>query len=34
MIQNLNGSRPDSGTPATRVISPRLTYAALEHPEK
>jgi len=34
MIQNLNGSRPDSGTPATRAISPRLTYAALEHPEK
>ena len=34
MIQNLNGSNPAQGTPATRVISPRLTYAALEHPEK
>ena len=34
MIQNLNGSIPGAGTPATRVISPRLTYAALEHPEK
>jgi len=29
MIQNLNGSRPDSGTPRVREISPRLTYAAL-----
>ena len=34
MIQNLNGSVPTGGTPRTRVISPRLTYAALEHPEK
>jgi CubicO group peptidase (beta-lactamase class C family) len=33
MIQNLNGSAPTGGTPRTRVISPRLTYAALEHPE-
>jgi CubicO group peptidase (beta-lactamase class C family) len=32
MIQNLNGSRPDSGTPPTREISPRLTYAALTEP--
>lgn len=29
MIQNLNGSRPDGGTPRTRQISPRLVYAAL-----
>jgi len=34
MIQNLNGSRPDAGTPPTREISPRLTYAALTEPEK
>jgi len=32
MIQNVNGSRPDSGTPRTREISPRLTYAALKRP--
>jgi len=29
MIQNLNGSTPTGGTPPTRTISPRLTYAAL-----
>ena len=29
MIQNLNGSNPAQGTPATRVISPRITYDAL-----
>ncbi len=34
MIQNLNGSRPDGGTPRTREISPRLTYAALVDPGK
>ena len=34
MIQNLNGSNPNMGTPATRVISPRLTYAALTDPSK
>jgi CubicO group peptidase (beta-lactamase class C family) len=34
MIQNLNGSTPTGGTPPVRAISPRLTYAALEHPEK
>lgn len=34
MIQNLNGSTPTGGTPPVRAISPRATYAALEHPEK
>lgn len=34
MIQNLNGSTPTGGTPPVRVLSPKLTYAALEHPEK
>ncbi|MEZ5939356.1 MAG: serine hydrolase domain-containing protein [Hyphomonadaceae bacterium] len=34
MIQNLDGSRPDKGTPATRVISPRLVYSALTDPAK
>ncbi len=34
MIQNLNGSVPTGQTPQVRVISPRLTYAALTHPEK
>jgi CubicO group peptidase (beta-lactamase class C family) len=29
MIQNLNGSNPAQSTPATRVISPRITYDAL-----
>lgn len=34
MIQNVNGSTPTGGTPPTRVISPRLTYAALVDPAK
>jgi len=34
MIQNLNGSNPAQGTPATRVISPKLTYEALTNPKK
>ncbi|MFT3724741.1 MAG: serine hydrolase domain-containing protein [Hyphomonadaceae bacterium] len=34
MIQNLNGSTPTGGTPQTRVISPRITYAALTDPSK
>jgi CubicO group peptidase (beta-lactamase class C family) len=34
MIQNVNGSRPDGGTPQTRPISYRLVYDALKHPEK
>lgn len=34
MIQNLNGSRPDGGTPRTRELSPRATYAALVDPAK
>jgi CubicO group peptidase (beta-lactamase class C family) len=34
MIQNVNGSRPDGGTPQTRPISYRLVYDALAHPEK
>jgi CubicO group peptidase (beta-lactamase class C family) len=34
MIQNLNGSNPAQGTPPTRVISPRATYAALTDPSK
>jgi CubicO group peptidase (beta-lactamase class C family) len=34
MIQNLNGSNPAQGTPATRVISPKLTYEALKSPTK
>ncbi|MDP3738430.1 MAG: serine hydrolase, partial [Hyphomonadaceae bacterium] len=29
MIQNLNGSRPDAGTPPTRAISYNLVYNAL-----
>ncbi|MGZ6016937.1 MAG: serine hydrolase domain-containing protein, partial [Phenylobacterium sp.] len=29
MIQNINGSVPGGGTPNVRVLSPRLTYAAL-----
>jgi CubicO group peptidase (beta-lactamase class C family) len=33
MIQNLNGSTPTGGTPQVRQLSPRLTYAALAHPE-
>ncbi|MGD2132214.1 MAG: serine hydrolase domain-containing protein [Maricaulaceae bacterium] len=34
MIQNLNGSRPDGGTPATRQISPELVYGALVDPAR
>ncbi|HEY7797643.1 MAG TPA: serine hydrolase domain-containing protein [Hyphomonadaceae bacterium] len=34
MIQNQNGSTPTGGTPPTRTISPRLTYAALAQPQK
>lgn len=34
MIQNVNGSTPTGGTPRLREISPRLTYAALEKPDK
>lgn len=34
MIQNINGSTPTGGTPPVRVISPRLTYAALVDPGK
>ncbi len=34
MIQNRDGSRPDGGTPRTRDISPRATYAALTDPSK
>jgi CubicO group peptidase (beta-lactamase class C family) len=34
MIQNQNGSNPTGGTPPTRAISPRLTYAALTEPGK
>ena len=34
MIQNRNGSRPDGGTPRTRELSPRATYAALTDPSK
>jgi CubicO group peptidase (beta-lactamase class C family) len=34
MIQNQNGSNPNMGTPATRVLSPRLTYSALTDPKK
>ncbi len=33
MIQNLNGSVPTGQTPNVRVISPRLTYAALANPK-
>jgi CubicO group peptidase (beta-lactamase class C family) len=34
MIQNLNGSRPDAGTPPTRSISYKLVYDALTEPSK
>jgi CubicO group peptidase (beta-lactamase class C family) len=34
MIQNLNGSRPDAGTPPTRSISADLLYTALTDPSK
>jgi len=34
MIQNVNGSQPNGGTPQTRPISYRLVYDALKHPEK
>jgi len=34
MIQNLNGSRPDSGTPAVRPMSVAATYKALTDPKK
>ncbi|HLZ75592.1 serine hydrolase domain-containing protein [Phenylobacterium sp.] len=34
MIQNLNGSVPTGPTPNVRVITPRLTYAALTDPKK
>lgn len=34
MIQNLNGSNPDKGTPPVRKLSPDLTYAALTDPKK
>ena len=34
MIQNVNGSVPNGGTPDVRVSSPRLTYAALTDPKK
>ena len=34
MIQNLNGSVPTGGTPNVRVITPKLTYAALTDPKK
>ena len=33
MIQNLNGSVPTGGTPQVRVITPKLTYAALTDPK-
>jgi CubicO group peptidase (beta-lactamase class C family) len=33
MIQNLNGSVPTGPTPNVRVLSPRLTYAALTNPK-
>jgi CubicO group peptidase (beta-lactamase class C family) len=34
MIQNVNGSVPNGGTPNVRVITPKLTYAALTDPKK
>ena len=34
MIQNVNGSVPNGGTPSVRVITPKLTYAALTDPRK
>ena len=34
MIQNVNGSVPNGGTPNVRVSTPRLTYAALTDPKK
>jgi CubicO group peptidase (beta-lactamase class C family) len=34
MIQNLNGSVPTGPTPNVRVLTPRLTYAALTDPKK
>jgi CubicO group peptidase (beta-lactamase class C family) len=34
MIQNLNGSRPNSGTPAVRPMSVEATYKALTDPKK
>jgi CubicO group peptidase (beta-lactamase class C family) len=34
MIQNLNGSRPDAGTPPVRTISVEKTYRALTDPAK
>lgn len=34
MIQNRNGSQPDGGTPRTRELSPRATYAALTDPSR
>jgi CubicO group peptidase (beta-lactamase class C family) len=34
MIQNLNGSRPDAGTPPVRNISVAATYKALTEPKK
>jgi CubicO group peptidase (beta-lactamase class C family) len=34
MIQNLNGSRPDGGTPPTRALSYGLVYNALTDPKK
>jgi CubicO group peptidase (beta-lactamase class C family) len=33
MIQNLNGSTPNTGTPACREISAKATYAALTSPK-
>jgi CubicO group peptidase (beta-lactamase class C family) len=34
MIQNLNGSRPDAGTPRVRPLSIAATYKALTNPKK
>lgn len=34
MMQNVNGSVPGGGTPAVRVSTPRLTYAALTDAQK
>jgi CubicO group peptidase (beta-lactamase class C family) len=34
LIQNANGSRPDSGTPRVRELSATATYRALTNPAK
>jgi CubicO group peptidase (beta-lactamase class C family) len=34
MIQNVNGSVPTGGTPNVRMLTPKLTYAALTNPKK